>query len=297
MGPSPKPFQRVSTTSDIYESEIESLFWDDLESFTGEPLFAVGRQAKISGGGIPDIVALDSAGRVVVIEIKRNVDRTQLSQCLEYAGWARQASLDELAGIYHSGEAAFFSDWREFTGTESPMVLNRLPRLVLVARSFHGRTESALHFLTDNGVPVKVITVVFYEDSAGARIADVNNGADTLVSTSPPDPSKPDMLATGGVRAKAYIGVTLTDLLEANLIHPGELIEWIRPQVGEHHRARIEPGGLVVVESGGSYASLSMAADSLSGGSHNGWDVWKAPRLGGLRMTELRQQFLKTAAE
>jgi hypothetical protein len=43
---------------------------------------------------------MDSSGRVVVIEVKRDIDRGQLAQCLEYAGWARSASLDELGSLY-----------------------------------------------------------------------------------------------------------------------------------------------------------------------------------------------------
>ena len=49
------------------------------------------------------MVALDHAARVIVIEIKRDVDRGRLAQCLEYAGWARTTNLDELAGMYHRG--------------------------------------------------------------------------------------------------------------------------------------------------------------------------------------------------
>ena len=41
-------------------------------------------------------MALDKTGRVVVFEVKRDVDRRQLAQCLEYAGWARTTNLDEL---------------------------------------------------------------------------------------------------------------------------------------------------------------------------------------------------------
>jgi hypothetical protein len=44
---------------------------------------------------MPHIVAPDRSVRVVVIGVKRNVDRVQLAQCLEYGGRARNTSLDE----------------------------------------------------------------------------------------------------------------------------------------------------------------------------------------------------------
>lgn len=293
-GSTPKPFRRLVSDAEVYESEIEDLFWSDLETFAGEPLFAVARQARIRGGGIPDIVALDQTGRVVVIEIKRDVDRGQLSQCLEYAGWARQASLDDLASLYHDGQEAFFGDWQEFTETESPRVLNRVPRLVLVARTFDGRTESALNYLADSGVPVKIVTVLYYADTAGRRILDVNNGADAGV----PMPTGTTPVAPSGGSAGAsrnFVGITLSDLLEAGLIEPEERIEWTRPQVGQHFVAHVMDDGTVVTEDGSTFTSLSMAADDLTGGSHNGWEVWKVPRLGGVRMIEVRQRLIRSA--
>ena len=53
------------------------------------------------------------------------------------------------------------------------MVLSRRPRLILVARDFHGRTESAFEFLIENGLPVKLIRVSVYEDLQDRRFVDV----------------------------------------------------------------------------------------------------------------------------
>lgn len=96
-----QPYQRLMPGADLYEKQIEALAWADLEAFTGEALFPVARQPRIPGGGIPDIVALTASGSVVIIEVKRDVDRGQLAQVLEYAGWARLASLDEIAALYN----------------------------------------------------------------------------------------------------------------------------------------------------------------------------------------------------
>ena len=41
------------------------------------------------------MIALDRTGRIVIIEVKRDVDRGQLAQ--EYAGRARNVGLDDLA--------------------------------------------------------------------------------------------------------------------------------------------------------------------------------------------------------
>jgi hypothetical protein len=70
---------RVKAGDDLYEKDIEDLLWNSLESFVGEDLFPVARQSKIRTGGIPDVIALDAGGRVVVIEGKRSIERTQLA--------------------------------------------------------------------------------------------------------------------------------------------------------------------------------------------------------------------------
>lgn len=93
------PFVQLQPGPDLYEQEIEGLVSGDLEAFTGETLFPVARQVHIVGGGTPDILALDETSRVVAIEVKRDVDRGQLAQYLEHAGWARLTNLDEIASL------------------------------------------------------------------------------------------------------------------------------------------------------------------------------------------------------
>jgi hypothetical protein len=281
-----RPFRRLQSAAEVYETEIEELLWGNLEAFASEPLFAVARQKILPGGGIPDIVAIDADGRIVVIEIKRDVDRSQLSQCLEYAGWARQSSLDELARIYRGGQHDFFRDWQAFTGTPSPLLLNRVPRVMLVARAFDYRTRSALEYLQENGVPVTLITVVFYEDGSGNRLVDVDAGRELVAEPVSRKvtalPSAPTLV---GRRSS---GVTLSDLLEANVLLTNEPIEWTRPQLGETHRATVAETGEVRLEDGRTLTSLSSAANAAGGGSNNGWICWTVPRLGGVAVAELR---------
>ena len=76
------PFRRVKAGPELFEKEIEDLLWRNLEGFVGYPLFPVARQPIVGDGLRPDLVALDAAGHVYVIEVKRDVDRRQLAQCL-----------------------------------------------------------------------------------------------------------------------------------------------------------------------------------------------------------------------
>lgn len=209
------PFRLLRGGADLYEEEIEELLWSDLEAFTGESLFPIRRQAQIQGGGRPDIVALDRGANVVVVEVKRDVDRGQLAQCLEYAGWARSTSLDELAGLYHRGADSFFSDWSDFTESDAPVVLSRSPRLVLVAREFHDRTESAFRFLVENGLPVTVITVALYQDDQGRRFVAVEGEHEPESAGPTSRPDREEYWKVGGRR------ILVTDLLDHGLLETG----------------------------------------------------------------------------
>ena len=174
------------------------------------------QQAKLPSGGIPDIVALDKFGRVVVFEVKRDVDRRQLAQCLEYAGWARTANLDELAQMYHGGQQGFWSDWQDFTDSATPVVVNPNPRLVLVARDFQQRTESAFEFLVENNVPVTLVRVTIYVDKSGRRFVDVEGDHEIEISAG--GEQKDTTTDYTRINGKA---IKLADLLDAGILEEG----------------------------------------------------------------------------
>ena len=284
------PFRRLKGGADLYEKEIENLVWANLEEFTGETLFPIRRQAKLPLGGIPDILALDKTGRVVVLEIKRDVDRHQLAQCLEYAGWGRNTSLDELAGLYHASEDAFWADWQQFTGSDTPVLVNPQPRLVLVARDFEERTRSALNFLIDAGVPVSLIGVSIYEDETGRRFVDVEGDH---------EPEAPSVEEPKGSPHWKYQGrrMRLADLLEHGLLEPGDELVWDRPKVGTHYTATVLESGAVQLPDGREVSSPSRAAMLASDvrtpngelQAFDGWYAWTVKRLGkGKTLNDLR---------
>ncbi len=292
------PFNRLRPGPDLYEQEIEGLVWGDLEAFTGESLFPVARQAKIAGGGVPDILALDASGRVVVIEVKRDIDRGQLAQCLEYAGWARLTNLDEVAGLYdrrvdgHKGVESFFRDWQDFTETSTPVTINPQPRLYLIARDFQGRTRSALDFLRENAVPVTVVPVTVYADQNGRRILDIEGDHEpTLPGVTPSSGTSPKQVAVNGRK------VTVVDLLDDGLLEPAEPVEFVRPRLGQRYTATVRADGTFVLADGSEFQSPSLAAMRAADlVSYDGWYAWRVPRLGGTKLHELRQRYVTRAA-
>lgn len=290
------PFAQRRPGPDLYEQEVEDLVWADLEAFTGESMFPIARQARLPGGGIPDVLALDESGRVVVVEVKRDIDRSQLAQCLEYAGWARLTSLDEVAGLYsrgshHSGVEAFFRDWQDFTETSTPLTINPQPRLVLIAREFEGRTRSALDFLRENHLPVTVIPVTMYEDSSGRRLVNVDAEHEPLLPAAAATPLIRRTPVTANGRR-----VVVSDLIAAGLIDRNEAVEFIRPRLGQRYTAVIGEDGVFTLPDGSVHQSPSLAAMRAADlVSYDGWHAWRVLRLGGTKLDELRQQYVAMA--
>jgi len=278
-------FRSLRGGADLYESEIEELLWSNPDELLGESLFTVARQPVLPTGGRPDVVCLDRKGRVVVIEVKRDVSRHQLAQCLEYAGWARTTNLQELASIYHGGHDAFFSAWQEFTESEAPTPV-RSVRLVLVARDFQGRTGSALEFLVEHGLPVLLVRVSLYEDAAGRRFLDVEGEHE-------PDPT-PEADGIQDVTKIEGRRLRVADLLDEGFLQPGQEVIWRRPRVGQEFRATVTEEGQIRLEDGRTFSSPSRAAmEAANIVSYDGWYAW---RLGenGPSLHELRERLSRT---
>lgn len=268
-----RPFRRLAGGSELYEHEIEDLFWANPDEFLGEPLLLVARQPTLKAGGRPDVVALSKDARVTVIEIKRDVERGQLAQCLEYAGWARTTSLDELASMYHGGPNAFFADWQEFTGDSVPAVINPRPRLVLIARTFHGRTHSALAFLLDSGVPVEILEVSIYEDARNRRFLHVESEYEPELASAAPASGSDSSTTIEGRR------ITIVDLMESELLRSGDRLIWDRPRLGVVYQAIVSDNGAIQLQDGRSFATPSSAAKHAAKiPACDGWYAWRVER-------------------
>jgi len=285
------PFKRLSGSGVLYEQELQHLIWENPEEFTGEPLFRVAQTPTVAGGGKPDIVALDQDGRVVVIEIKRAVERRQLAQCLEYAGWAKATNLDELAGMYHGGPQQFFDDWQEFTDSAHLQLVNPYPRLALFARDFDKRTSAALSFLEDHGVPLTRIPVTIYEDQGGRRLIDVETGVEPNLPTADSE-AEIDHTKIDGRR------VRMSDLVEADLVPPGTSLVWNRPQLGHEYTATVTPAGAIKLSDGRAFSTPSKAGMEAAGiAALDGWLAWRVGAADGKSLDDLRRALAVSHAQ
>lgn len=290
------PFHPKQAQDGLYEKEIEDLVWGFPEEVVGESLFLVGRQQTIEGGARPDVIALDDDARVVVIEVKREFDRGQLAQTLEYAGWAQTTSLDEIAQIYqrqHGKESDFFHAWAEWGNSNVPEILNPRPRMVVVAQGFHARTKAALDFMQGSGMSVEVRTVTVHSGD-GDTIIEVG-GIDAPAGIAATAPAG----VSGGGTQHRHFGVKLSDLVAAGLLAAGEQLRFHRPKVGDTFWATVMEGGVGLEADGKEYSSASAAAMAVTGAiSYDGWWAWAAERDGEwVALRNIRKEYLAKQVE
>jgi hypothetical protein len=289
-----KPFARVIPGPHLYESTIRDLAWSDLEAFFGEGLFPVRKEAPVSHGRV-DILALDGRGRVVVIEFKRDVDRNQLAQCLEYAGWAASASLDVMAELYDSGTRAgaeaFFQDWQIFTDSETPQTIVPPARVLLVARAIHELTHAAIDYLAERSVPISVFPVTVYRDDSNRQIIAIDAEHEPSAAA----------LSTGSsleANVTSRTRVTVADLIAAELVSAGDRVVFERPRVGERYEAQITAEGEFDLGDGRTAGSPSGAARILlDGRAYDGWNAWRLPERDNVLLATLRTRYRQAIEE
>jgi hypothetical protein len=176
------------------------------------------------------------------------------------------------------------------------VVVNTAPQIVLVARTFEGRTRSALDFLRENGLPVRLIPVAVYQDASGRRFIDVEADQESAVVV---------RSAGGGTRSGASTPVMyqgrraqVADLINAGLLEPGVRLEFPRPRRNEMFCSTVLADGSIQTEDGQVWGSPSRAAMHAANiPSYDGWHAWRVPSLGGITLDRLRQQLITEVAE
>lgn len=256
------------------EEEIEELIWNFTDDLIGEGLLPIKRQAQITGNLIPDIVCLDRESNVVVVEVKKKIDRKQLAQAIEYGGWARGTSLDQLSSLYHAGAADFWKDLAEFTDSEVPTPLSGSPRIVLVSSQYAPKTVAGIRLLLENKVPITMVTVTLYQGGNGNRLVDVDIEG-TRKSSDPAQPVAKDSKQPPNGISDEVKAVKIPDLLSSGLLEDGEQIEWHRPRSGVTYYANVLADGEIELENGDRASSPSGAATKAANlKAFDGWEGW-----------------------
>ena len=158
--------------------DLESRLEDWMDSDIGvlsDDLLVIGRQLDTEGGGILDLLCLDRAGDVVVVELKRGkTPREVVAQALDYAAWASGLSYDDLVhlgDLHLATEGGMEAAYRDRFESDLPDVLNAAHRLLIVASEIDARSERIIRYLSEvHGVSINAVTFNYFLSSDGREL-------------------------------------------------------------------------------------------------------------------------------
>ena len=156
------------------ESRLETVLADDV-AVVDPDLLLVGRQVPTAFGKFIDLLALDSEGRVGVLELKRDrTPRDVVAQLLDYGSWVRELEDDDIASIFEAFLAKYYPEhkstsldeaFRDRFGSDLPDVLNETHKLVLVASELDESSERIITYLADEyGVAINAVFFRVFRD-------------------------------------------------------------------------------------------------------------------------------------
>ena len=148
-------------------------------SSAGPPVLVV--RTSVPGRKMPDIIALDSEGRLVLVECKRGwADRDALAQLLDYAADYSKDALDRLEtdwryGTGRDGQSDLLSAFRDFADDPAfePEAIASDQVLVVLAAGADDRFGKIADYLEGRGVPVYFLQVQLYRRGDGELYLDV----------------------------------------------------------------------------------------------------------------------------
>ena len=157
------------------ESRLEDWLENDI-SMLEPDLLVIGRQVRADSVGVIDLLCLDSAGDVVVIELKRDQARRDVTaQVLDYASWAQNLTykrIQDIANEYFDEDPSTLEErfQERFGGEALPDTLNNGHRSIIVAESMDESTERIVEYLSNIGVPINVATVQHFTAADGKEL-------------------------------------------------------------------------------------------------------------------------------
>ncbi|PSP87434.1 hypothetical protein BRC90_10795 [Halobacteriales archaeon QS_4_69_34] len=168
------------------ESTLEDWLHTNPEVLLDEPLFVFGRQYSVETG-IPDLLALDQYGNVVVFELKKGEsgtgsasEETIMSQPQNYSQSLHAYSYSQLNDIYQTyrdyikdgqwkvSESAIPAEdlqdahTQVFGTTLKPTEFNLEQRIVIVAEEISSQTQRNAQYLLDQGLNIQCVEIQYF---------------------------------------------------------------------------------------------------------------------------------------
>lgn len=154
------------------EQELEDMIAQDVSVLSDEWLL-IGRQVLTAYSKKIDILALDTSGSIIIVELKRNrTPREVVAQIIDYASWVKNLDASEIAEIFEGHKEKLGYEAQSLDqiflakfGTELvESDLNSSHQMVIVATELDSSTERIVQYLSDFNIAINVVFFRIFQD-------------------------------------------------------------------------------------------------------------------------------------
>lgn len=143
-------------SNDMLERQIEDILVNSkLKLLNGQELLIIGRQIITSTDKRMDILAIDSDGRLVVVELKRGMaPRDTIAQIVDYASWLSSIPHKDIEKIFRENNQnkILSSEFKTLFGKEIETSEEII--MYVVAQDFPEEVYNSANFLSRKGVAI-----------------------------------------------------------------------------------------------------------------------------------------------
>lgn len=166
--------QRVNKDRLDYERRLEKWLIEDI-SILSNNLVVIGSQIITPFGKIIDILALNSVGELIIIELKRDKTyREVIAQSLDYATWVKELDYEDLNGILNKYSDSEIKDIGElfsatFNADAEEIEFNSDHKMLIVGSEIDDSTVRIINYLSNEPYSVNINAVNFnyFKDENG----------------------------------------------------------------------------------------------------------------------------------
>lgn len=159
----PRLVQPMQPLAGSFAQEVGALVTHHLAAIAGEPLFVVrSRAGAADRGDLPELLALDAAGRPVVVEVAQVLDDDAIVAALRHGGAVGRMTTSDLARAYHADPGRFavdFAAFREHVPVGAQTNRRDGVRLLLLCSEVAAEAADTLGFLRGPSRQVEVLQV------------------------------------------------------------------------------------------------------------------------------------------
>ncbi len=156
-------------TTPAIEKQLEDWIEKDV-SIISPNLILIGRQVTTDFGGAIDLLAIDRAGNVVVIELKKEkTPRNVVAQVLDYASWISELPPERISEIARDYLKKSLEDaFRDKFGVDLPEIKIEDPKMIIVAIEADESTKRVVKFLSEKyGMSINIVNFDLFRDESG----------------------------------------------------------------------------------------------------------------------------------